>query len=448
MTNFSKHLVLVLLLLECAGGFNRLAWAQEDSWLGRPLLPTGALPPSQPLAQMTSVPGGKSVRTAAGLKAGQEANETKTIDFIGRGTIYRDDVARARDRAIADALQGVVEQAVGLVISQASVVQDFQLLSDRVYDQTEAFIHDYKVLTESKSGQYYRVVVRATVSMSAIKDKLQSIGILVVHKGMPTIMFFLSEQNVGEPSPRYWWGQSPLSTHLSVTEKALSEYMREKGFIIVDRAALDRNVQLGPEYMGPELSDATAVRLGKELGADLVIIGKAVARYSGYVLDKDKRSAQARMSTRAIRTDTGMGIASSQATEAAVHSDDRVGGTEALNLSASAVARDLVRQIVSKWRRDVRQPVLVELVVKGIREYADFVKFRTHLRNDVRGVRNVYLRGISAGEAKMDVDIMGDARILADELMFQRFENFVVNIFEVSEKGVKLELTPILAPES
>jgi len=426
MTNFRKYLVLGLLLL----------------------LPTGVPPPSQLLAQMASVPGSKSRGAAAGSRAGQEANETRTIELIGRGTIYRDDVAGARDRAIAGALQGVVEQAVGLVISQATVVQDFQLLSDRVYDQTEGFIDDYKVLTESKSGQYYRVMVRATVSMNAIKNKLQSIGILVVHEEMPTIMFFLSEQNIGESSPRYWWGQSPLSTHLSVTEKALSEYMREKGFIIVDRAAIDRDVQLGPEYMGPELSDAAAVKLGKELGADLVIIGKAVARHSGYVLDKDTRSIQARVSSRVLRTDSGMRIALSQGTGAAVHSDDRVGGTEALNLSASVVARDLVRQIVAKWRKDVRQSVLVELVVKGIREYTDFVRFRKHLRNDVPGVRNVYLRSIRAGEAKMDVDVMGNARILADELMFQRFENLVVNIFEVSEKGVKLELIPILAPES
>jgi hypothetical protein len=183
MTNFRKYFVLVLLLF----------------------FSTGAPPPSQLLAQAASVPGSKSRGAAAGSKAGQEANETRTIDLVGRGTIYRDDVAGARDRAIADALQGVVEQAVGLVISQASVLQDFQLLSDRVYDQTEAFIDDYKVLTESKSGQYYRVVVQATVSMSAIKDKLQSIGILVVHKEMPTIMFFLSEQNIGDPSPIYWW---------------------------------------------------------------------------------------------------------------------------------------------------------------------------------------------------------------------------------------------------
>jgi len=450
MTGFRKYLVLVLLLLGCASGFDNSAWAQETPPPGEPILPGGAISPSQLPTQrgsapagVASGPGGGSSGTAGWLESGQEASETRTIDLIGRGTIYRDNVAGARDKAIEDALQGVVERAVGLLISPVSVVQDFQLLSDRVYDQTEAFIHDYRVLTESKSGPYYRVVVQATVSMSSIQDKLQSIGILLTRKGMPTIMFFLSEQNIGEPSPRYWWGQSPPGTHPSVTEKALSEYMHEKGFVIVDRAALNRDIQLGPESIGPELSDDTAVELGKEFGADLVIVGKAVARYSGNVLDKNMRSIQAGVSARAIRTDSGMAIASSQGTRAAVHSDDKVGGTEALILSASVVARDLVRQIATRWRKEARQPVLVELIVKGIGEYADFVRFRTHLRNDVRGVRNVYLRSIRAGEAMMDVDVMGNAKILADELMLQRFENLAVNIFEISEKGVKLELIPM-----
>ena len=459
MTGFSRYVALVLLLLGCAGEFDGSALAQEAFPAGEHILPGGGLSPSQPPAQAPpmgeSVPPGvapgaegESPGTDTGLEFGEEIGETTTINLIGRGTIRRDDVAGARDRAIDDALQGAVEQAVGLVISPTSVVQDFQLLSDRVYDQTAAFIHDYKVLTEAKSGLYYRVVVRATVSMSSIQDKLQSIGILVTHEEMPTVMFFLSEQNIGEPAPRYWWGQSPPGTHLSVTEKALSEYMHEKGFVIVDRATLNQDIQLGSEGMGPEISDDTAVELGKELGSDLVIVGKAVARYSGNVSNKNMKSIQASMSARAIRTENGMAIASSQGAGAAVHSDDKVGGTEALILSASVAARDLARQIVVTWRKEARQPVLVELIVKGIREYADFVRFRTHLRNDVRGVRNVYLRSIRAGEAMMDVDIMGNSKTLADELILHRFENLAVNIFEVSEKGVKLELIPSIAPES
>ncbi len=437
MIDFKKHLVLVVLVLGCAGAFNGLAWAQEALQLRGPRLPTEAFSTS---------PGSSGI--VAGFEAGQEASETRTIHVIGRGTIYRDNVARARDNAIADALQGVVEKAIGLLISPSSVVRDFQLLSDRAYSQTEAFIHDYKVLTECKSGRYYRVVVRATVSINAIQKRLQSVGILTMHKEAPAIMFFLSEQNIGESSPQYWWGQTPLSVDLSVAENVLSEYMREKGLTIVDRAALGRDVQLGPEYVDPELTDNAAVNLGKELGADLVIIGKAVARYSENVSDDNVRSIQATVSTRAISTDTGIMVASSQGTKGLVRRDDRAGGTEALILSASAIAQDFTRQIVARWGEEVRRPVLVELVVKGIKEYADFVRFRRHLRNDIRGVKNVYLRSISTNGAKMDVDVMGNARTLADDLMLQPFENLAVNIFEVSEKGVKLELISSQTPDS
>jgi len=434
MIKFRNHIVLVLLVLVCAGGYNGLTWAQSDSRLGGSKLQTSPTPGNQRQARRAS---------AAGRKVRQRAGETRTIDVIGRGRIYHDDVAGARDKAIEDALQGVIEQAVSMVVSFESLVQDFQFLSDQVYDQTDTFIHDYKVLTESKSGLNYRVVVQATVSMNAIRDKLQRIGILLNHKSVPKVMFFLSEQNIDEPLPRYWWGQTPLGTQLSVTEKALADYMRRKGLIVVDRAAIDRNIKPGPEYVDSELSDVAAAELGKKFGADLVIVGKAVARYSGNVTDVNMKSIQATVSTRAIRTDSVMPIASSQGTMAAAQSDGSAGGTEALILSASEVARDLARQIVSNWRKDARQPVLVELIVKGIKEYADFIRFRTHLRNHVRGVRNVYLRSIRTGEAKMDVDVMGNPRMLADELMLQRFENLGVNIFEVSEKVVKLELIPV-----
>ncbi|MBW2175096.1 MAG: hypothetical protein JRF64_10940 [Deltaproteobacteria bacterium] len=357
-------------------------------------------------------------------------------------------MARARENAIADALQGVVEKAIGLLISPSSVVQDFQLLSDRVYNQTREFIDGYKVLIESKSGRYYRVLVRATVSMKTVQDKLSSVGILTMHKGMPAVMFFLSEQNIGETLPQYWWRQMPPSADLSAVENVFSDYMREKGFMIVDRTALGGDAQLGPEYWDSELSDDAAAKLGRELGADLVILGKAAARYSEEVSDNDMKSIQATVSTRAITADTGLKIASSQRTNGLARRDDSTGGREAIILSASAVAQDLTRQIVAKWGEGVRHPVLVELVVKGIKEYADFVKFRGHLRNDIRGVRNVYLRSISVDGAKMDVDIMGNARILADELMLQPFENLAVNILEVSEKGVKLELVPSRTPDS
>ncbi len=431
MKCLKKHFGLVLLVLSCAGAFNPLAWGQEALRLAESRLPADAF---------SANPGSSGF--PAGVEAGQGTSQTRTVHVIGRGTIYRDNVARARDNAIADALQGVVEAAIGLLVSPSWVVQNFQLLSDRVYNETEAFIHDYKVLTESKSGRYYRVVVQATVSMHAIEEKLSSVGILAMRDEMPEVIFFLSEQNIGEPSPRYWWGKTPFGQDRSVTENVIAEYMGKKGFIIVDRASVAQDVQLGREYAGPELTDDAALKLGRKFRADLVIVGKAVARHTGDPSDNNMKSIQATVWTRAINADTGTIIASSDETKGLVGRNDGAGGGKALILSASAVAEDLTRQIVANWGKEVSHSVLVELVVDGIKEYADFVRFRKHLRNDIRGVRNVYLRSISAGGAIMDVDIMGSAKVLADDLMLQPFENLVVNILEVSEEGVRLELIP------
>ena len=373
----------------------------------------------------------------------QQAEQDGTMEVIGTGRIYRHNVAKARDEAIERGLWNAVEQGVGHLIPSASVVGHFQLLNDRVYSRTEEFIHDYKVLTESKAGQYYRVVVRVTLLMSALQDKLQDIGILIAHKEMPSVLILLSEQNVGEVSSRYSLGQDAFTRLPLATEDTLSTYMRDKGFVILGPGTLltQENV-FGPDYEGYELSDEAAIKLAEQVDVDVVIIGKAFARFSGNILGTDMKSIEATLSIRAIRTDNGTVIGSCEATGAAVHANKMVAGTEALTLAASAVAEELSRQIAANWGREARQPVLVELVVSGIKEYADFVRFRTILRNEISGVRNVYLRAIKAGEAQMDVDIQGNTRTLADELMLKSFEGFGVNIFEVGQSEIKLELIP------
>jgi hypothetical protein len=373
----------------------------------------------------------------------EQIEQTATLEVIGRGRIYSDNVAKARDEAIADGLWNAVEQGVGLVISSEAVVDHFQLLSDRVYPQAEEFIHDYKVLTESKSGRYYRLVVRASLLMATLRDRLQEIGILMTHKEMPSVLFLLSEHNIGQASPRYSWAQSPFRGLSPAVEDKLSTHFREKGFVVVNPETLGSvAIDLGPEYGEPRLSDEAAVRLAGQVDAEVVIVGKGFARLTGNVLGTDMKSVEATMSVRAIRTDNGTVIGSSEATGAAVNANEMLADTEALALAASGVAEELSRQVTANWGREAHQSVLVELVVKGIREYADFVRFRTTIRNEIRGVRNVYLKAIKAGEAKMDVEVKGNSRMLADELLLKTFEGFVVNIFEVGPNSITLELVP------
>jgi hypothetical protein len=377
------------------------------------------------------------------VSQGQEAEQAGPLEVIGTGIIRRDDVAKARDEAIEHGLWHAVQEGVGLLIPPASVVSRFQLLNDQVYSRTDEFIHDYKVLTESKSGRYYRVVVRTTLFMDTLRDKLQNIGILVTNSEMPSILFLLSEKNVGEASTRYSWGQDPFAKLPLAVEDTVSRYMRDKGFVILNPGTLlTEESNLEPQYAYPELSDERAIGMAQQVDADVVILGKAVARFSGNVFGTDMKSIEATLSVRALRADNGMAIGSSETTGAAVHANEVVAGTEALTIAASNLAEDLNRQVAAGWSRDSGQTVLVELAVQGIKEYVDFVKFRKILRNEIRGVKNVYLRAIKAGEAKMDVDLHGNTRALADELMLKNFEGFGVNIFEVVQNAIRLELIP------
>jgi hypothetical protein len=373
----------------------------------------------------------------------QEAAQPDILEVIGTGVIHRDNVAKARDNAIEHGLWNAVEEGVSRLISPASVLSHFQLLNDRVYSQPEQFIHEYKVLTESKSGRYYRVIVRTTLMTNMLKDKLRSIGILMADGELPSIVILLSEQNVGESAARRSWAQDPLAKLPLAVEDALAGHLRDKGFVIINPGTvLVDNANLEPESMDAQLSDKAAIRLAQQVDADVVITGKAVARLSGNVLGTEMKSVEASLSGRTVRVDNGMVMGTFDVSGAAVHVNEMVAGTEALSIASSNVVEHLTRHIATGWGRGTGQTVLVELVVQGIREYIDFVKFRRILKNEMRGVKNVYLRAIKAGEAKMDVDLQGDTRTLADELMLKSFDGFGVNIFEISQNRIKLEFIP------
>ncbi len=61
----------------------------------------------------------------------------------------------ARDYAIKDDLKKAVEQAVGTFISSETVVENYEVLSDRIYSKAEGYVAEYKVLRDKEEGDLY-----------------------------------------------------------------------------------------------------------------------------------------------------------------------------------------------------------------------------------------------------------------------------------------------------
>jgi len=367
--------------------------------------------------------------------ASQTDTSSKVIETDGAGVVINNDTALARDNAIKDSLRKAVEQAVGTVISSETVVQNFEVINDNIYARSQGYIQNYMILKENISDGLYRVTIRATVSMGSIKDDLRALGFLMAQKGMPRLMVVIAEQNVGQSHPTYYWD----SVDLSVAENVFQSNFLQDGFTFVDRAAVQGELK-SVTTRGTDLNNNVAARLGKKVDAELVIVGKAFAKAAGNVAGTSMRSLQANVTARAVRTDNGMVIASGAEHGAAVHIDDITGGSEAIKKATEKLAENIKTQIIAKWQSEISSAGLVSLTVRQIKSYADFMKLKDSLKEEMRGVKNVYIRKMEAGVAQMDVEYEGSALSLADNLAVKKFAGFSLDVTAVGQNALEVNM--------
>jgi hypothetical protein len=358
----------------------------------------------------------------------------------GVGVIIDDNTATARDQAIQDALRLVVEQAAGTMVSSETLVQNYEVLRDQIYSQSQGYIRQYEVTDESVQGNLYTVTIQATVATGNLKNDIQALGLLMGRKQMPRVMIMVAEQNIGMHYYSYWWGVKAGTADLSITENVLMEKLTQKGFHVVDHAMASKNLKIKAPYKIESLSNDAVRDIGKIYDAEVVIYGKALSKLAGAVLGSSMKSAQADVSLRVVNTDTGRVIASSTHHAAAVHPNEVTAGTEALKIATDAIADQLLTQIVNKWSQDVGSGSLIRLVVSDIPSYNHLVKFKEMIQKRVRGVSGVYQRDFNTGTATLDISVATTSQKLADALVVIDYGEFVIDITHITQNSVNLKM--------
>jgi len=370
----------------------------------------------------------------------EEQLHTKTVLVIGTGRIYSDNVAVARNRAISNSLVSAIENVAKDFLPLESLIQNFQVINEILYSNAKEFVQGYKVLTEALSGNIYRVMVQATVSIDKVQQQLSIAGIMIGKKSMPRVLFFIAEQSTEDNLPQYWWGEG-MSAVKSVAESGMTRVMMEKDFLIIDYGELAQNLRNDTLNLEPELDYQEAVQLGVRVNADVVIVGKAIASKAPNIMGKNIKSFKGAVTVRAFRTDTGKEIASASQTALSANVDEVAGGMAALSDAGALAGKDLSLQILEEWQKEIKKLVNIELAVSGTSNFANFVQFRKTL-NDISGVNRVQLKEMRLDESVISVDFQGNAKELADALMLEAFDSFGINIYEVSQNRLRIELIP------
>ena len=365
---------------------------------------------------------------------------TQTVVVTGTGKIHQENSARAREEAIAGSLVSAVNRVAVEIFPLELLVRDFQAFNEMVYANTDKFIQDYKVLAEVISTNNYRVMVKATVSIHTLRKLMSSAGILIEEKPLPKILVLISEQNLNDHLPKYWWGQEKyFSESSSIT--ALVRPIKTKGFSIIDPHIIIQNTRIDPIYDTPDLNDTDAVNLGLRSQAEVVIVGRSVASRGPDIMGKSIRSFKGLVSARAIRTDTGSKIATTMRTSVTTNTDENAGVRDVLSRAGSLAGEDLASQIVAAWQKHEQQSNILEIIIEGTGDIANFEKLR-RLINKISGVKNLQIKELKPDQATIMVDFQGIAKELADALMLKSSGSMGINIYEVSRDRLRIELMP------
>ena len=379
------------------------------------------------------------VLTAFNTAAAQKAATTKTYVVVGTAPLHSDNVSAARENAISDGLVTAVALMTKELLEVDSLVDNFPQLNELLFDQTDTFIQGYKVLTEAGQEKSYRVVVKATVSGKKISKTLTDSGVLRASTTLPSVVFLIAEQGLGQDSPRFWWSPSG-SNYISIAEDAMAKRLREAGFTIVNhRGARNRPLVNWDDIDKPDLTNLEAAEIGAALKADVVILGTSRANPSTNIMGSAMRSFNGTITLTAMRSGSEEPLLNLTRTAVAVNEDEAVGGKEALLDAGDMAGTALAEELDIAWQKQAGRPAVVEVVILGTNQLAHYVRFRKAL-NTISGVEGIRVKEIKPNEATLLVEYIGKPEDLAAALMQQNFENFGINIFEVTAENLKVQL--------
>lgn len=362
-----------------------------------------------------------------------------TVHVVGRSRIQGADMSASQKAAVADSLVTAVTVVLTERVPPRTAVGNFQAISEAVLANTDQFVMDYKVLTESVVAKEHRVLVKVNVSLARLTKVLNSAGIPLSQKQYPRILFCIAEQWAGDPGYRYWWAEQPVELYPPAAEP-LSAVFKKQGFPSV----LPNGRPAGT--LSPELRPGDAVDLGRQFGADVVVAGQAVVQEAPNTMGAALRSFNASLAARAYSVGSGREIAQVQRTFVATAEDPVRGSQASIGKAAQLAGADLAKQVSRAWFAEGAGASKVEIYIEGISgNVASFVRFRGALSN-MTGVDRVQLREMQQDAAVLAVAYQGNVKALAEAMLQQQFDTFSLNVFEVGQDLIRLQLVPRATP--
>ena len=171
----------------------------------------------------------------------------------------------------------------------------------------------------------------------------------------PSVMFMIAEQQIGQEILIYWWGWFSREVDfkaqrfdMAVGETILKEEFLNEGFDVIDISNVSEKITVSEAYKIADLTKKAAIEIGKNVGADVVVKGKVIAKKGPTNTDSNVGTYMANITATAFQVKDGLVLGSGRADGVSRHISEVTGGSQAIEKASQKLARKMIEQINRK----------------------------------------------------------------------------------------------------
>lgn len=306
------------------------------------------------------------------------------------------------ESATRAAKRAAVETGIGQILTSATEIQDFQVKKDLVLTRTEGVVKSWETLSKEQGPDgAWEVKGRAVVSKAALNKDLMALGLLRMQLDNPRIAILVGESVMGKPVMD------------GAAEARILQAFRDREFEVVEASDELRTKRATQIALATGGDAKAAAALGAELGAEVVILGTAIATESDmsenpYFKGTGMKSAGGTVSLKAVEVATSSILANQNGTAAMVNPNPVIAGSKAIEKATVEVLekRGFIDQLLKTWQSQVNDGGVIKVRVRNIPNYAAAQIIQEELKMDaVQVVR----RKMADGVLFLDVTWRGTA---------------------------------------
>ncbi len=367
----------------------------------------------------------------ARIRGEAEVEKVVTVTESAAGTD-----ASAEKAAKQAALRKAVEQGCGVFLMSKSKTRDYKLVYDKIIADAVGYVKESKVDSVKVGPDTTTVTMTVTVSTRKFEKDWADIVHTVRQRDNPRVLMIIDE-GILLPSATMPTGSA------DVTQGKLEDFFLSKKIKLMDRETGKKVTQRDKELAVIKDDAAELAAIGARYDADVIIKGKATAKYSKAIRVKigddtvEQYQFVCTLAVRAIETDSARLLVSKSYGPETVTTMQLGGGADkGLAKVAEAAAPDLLQAIVEAWRQDVNVTRNIQLNISGM-DYASFKKFDEEVAR-IEGVQAVRMREITESVANVDVECEFDQKRLAD--LLTELKSLKLEVSEISPNRIKFKV--------